>query len=69
MGAGDQSVNEEGLIAQGRSGALQEDGSLYKANLRNTRHCQPRKIRFNLESQHIGVFFLLQILLIQSYLL
>lgn len=31
MDAGDQSVNEEGLIAQGWSGALQEDGSLYKA--------------------------------------
>lgn len=57
MDAGDQSVNEEGLIALGRSGALQEDGSLYKANLRNTRHCQPQKIRFNLESQHTGVFF------------
>lgn len=28
-----------------------------KQNLRNTKHCQPWKIRFNLESQHTGVFF------------
>lgn len=40
------------LLSAGMGHCKKTDGSLYKANPRNTKHCQPWKIRFNLESQH-----------------